>query len=194
MITAMARSGQASPQTVSSTPHRIAARSGPSARAGPRLITRMRMPMAATVKPWSSFTNTSGSAHTAAARSLPRDSAEREQATSGTANAISWKSKSIICWRPQENPYAAPISRAAHRDDRDRGQQGLDHQQGGRAGEEQEQGGDQADDRLEVISEQVEAGPVDGDHRGPQMGQLPDVLGEDAQVPGARVEPEVPGQ
>ena len=69
--------------------------------------------MAATVKPWSSFTNTSGSAHTAAARSLPRDSADREQATSGTANAISWKSKSIICWRPQENPYAAPIIRPA---------------------------------------------------------------------------------
>ncbi len=69
--------------------------------------------MAATVKPWSSLTNTSGSAHTAAARTLPRSNADSEQASSGTANAISWKSKSIICWRPQESPYAAPIIRPA---------------------------------------------------------------------------------
>ncbi len=51
------------------------------------------MPMAATVKPWSSLTNTSGSAHIAAARTLPRSNADSEQASSGTANAISWKSK-----------------------------------------------------------------------------------------------------
>ena len=65
------------------------------------------------MKPWSSFTNTSGSAHRAAARTLPRSSADREQASSGTANAISWKSKSIICCRPQDRPYAAPIIRPA---------------------------------------------------------------------------------
>ena len=52
----------------------------------------MMSPMAATVKPWSSFTNTSGSAHSTAARVLPLTSADSEQASSGTANAISWKS------------------------------------------------------------------------------------------------------
>ena len=64
----------------------------------------MTRPIAATVSPWSSLTNTSGSAHTAAARGRPRTSADSEQASSGTANAISWKSKLIICCRPQENP------------------------------------------------------------------------------------------
>src|SRR5216683_5133367 len=78
-----------------------------------RALIRMITPMAATVNPWSSLTKTRGSAHSTAARVQPRSSADREQASSGTAKAISWKSKSIICWRPHENPYAAPISRPA---------------------------------------------------------------------------------
>ena len=64
----------------------------------------MTRPIAATVNPWSSLTNTSGSAHATAGRSLRRTSADSENASSGTANAISWKSKLTICCRPQEKP------------------------------------------------------------------------------------------
>ena len=67
--------------------------------------------MAATVKPWSSLTKTRGSAHQAAALIRPRASADSEKASSGIASAISWKSKSIICCRPQEKPYATAITR-----------------------------------------------------------------------------------
>src|SRR5262245_11544190 len=73
----------------------------------------MMIPMPATVNPWSSFTNTSGIAHHAAARIRPRTSADSEHASSGTAKPISWKSKFTSCCRPQENPYAAPIARPA---------------------------------------------------------------------------------
>ncbi len=52
----------------------------------------MMIPMAASVNPWSSFTKTSGIAHSTAARVRPRTSADSEPASSGTANAISWKS------------------------------------------------------------------------------------------------------
>src|SRR5216683_5909260 len=61
-----------------------------------RALIRMITPMAATVNPWSSLTKTRGSAHSTAARVRPRSSADREQARSGTAKAISWKSKSIM--------------------------------------------------------------------------------------------------
>src|SRR5882757_8017751 len=196
MISVMASRDHASPQTVSSAPQPSALRywpprarptraplpgtSPPPARppgawpprarppspARVRLMTTITIPRAATVKPWSSLTNTSGSAHSAAARTLPRSSADSEQAS----------------------------GRAADRDDRDRGEQGLGHEQGGRAGEDQEYRGDQADDRLEVVAEQVEAGPADVHHRGSQVSQLPDVLGEDAQVPRAGGELEVTGQ
>ena len=67
--------------------------------------------MAATVKPWSSLTKTSGSAHHTAALMWPRASADSEKASSGTANAISWKSNWGSCCRPQENPYATAIAR-----------------------------------------------------------------------------------
>src|SRR5215469_10211752 len=73
----------------------------------------MMIPMPATVNPWSSFTNTSGITHHTAARVRPRTSADSEHASSGTAKAISWKSKFTSCCRPQENPYAAPIARPA---------------------------------------------------------------------------------
>ena len=75
----------------------------------------MTTPIAATVNPWSSLTNTSGSAQATAARVRPRTSADSENASSGTANAISWKSKLIICCRPQENPYATPMAAPARR-------------------------------------------------------------------------------
>ena len=68
-------------------------------------------PIAATVNPWLSSTNTSGSAHAIAAAGRRRTSAQTENASKGTARAISWKSKSIICCRPQENAYANAISR-----------------------------------------------------------------------------------
>ena len=85
------------------------------------------------------------------------------------------------------------LGRAAHRDHRHRGQQGLRHQQGGRAGEDQEDRGDQPDDGLEVITEQVEARAVDVHHRGMQVRELLDVLGEDAQIPGPGGEAQVAG-
>jgi hypothetical protein len=71
--------------------------------------------MAATVKPWSSLTKTSGSAQSTAALVLPRTSADREQASRGTAKASSWKSKWIIHCRPQESPYATAMKREAVR-------------------------------------------------------------------------------
>jgi hypothetical protein len=52
----------------------------------------MTIPMATSVNPWSSLTKTSGRAQITAARVRPRISADSEQASSGTANAISWKS------------------------------------------------------------------------------------------------------
>ena len=67
--------------------------------------------MAATVKPWSSLTKTRGSAHHTAALVCPRASADSEKASSGTANAISWKSNWGSCCKPQENPYATAIAR-----------------------------------------------------------------------------------
>ncbi len=63
------------------------------------------------MKPWSSFTNTSGIAHAIVAPGRLRTRADSENASSGTARATSWKSKSIICCRPQENAYANAISR-----------------------------------------------------------------------------------
>ncbi len=60
--------------------------------------------MAATVNPWSSLTNTSGRAQATVLRYRPRTRAASENASSGTAKAISWKSKSIICCRPQDSP------------------------------------------------------------------------------------------
>ena len=130
-------------------------------------------------------------------------SADSEKASSGTANAISWKSKTIICCRPHENPYAAPIARPvpvpsrscgrpADRHHRQRGQQRLRDQQRHRGREEPEERGDQRHDGLEVVTEQVEARAPDRHHRRLQMGELPDVLGVDAQVPGTGVQAQVP--
>ena len=67
--------------------------------------------MAATVKPSSSLTKTSGSAHQTAALRRPLTSEDSEKASSGTAKAISWKSKLASCCRLQENPYATAIAR-----------------------------------------------------------------------------------
>ena len=116
----MASTDQAMPHTMSSWPPMIAVRalalawpslrlpSWPAvARPGAtcqRAMMIIRMPIAATVKPWSSLTKTSGSAQATAARVRPRISADSENASRGTANAISWKSKLIICCRPQEKP------------------------------------------------------------------------------------------
>ena len=112
------------------------------------------MPMAATVKPWSSLTKTRGSAHQVAALIRPRASADSEKASSGIASAISWKSKLIICCRPQENPYASAITRPwptpsrsraawpmANGEHRRRDQQGLRYEQRRRRGEYAEERG-----------------------------------------------------
>ena len=107
----MASTDQRIPHTMSSSPPRMAARR--SFRHWLRMIART--PIAATVKPWSSLTKTRGRAQATAARWRPRTSADSENASSGTANAISWKSKLIICCRPQENPYAAPTAAPARR-------------------------------------------------------------------------------
>ena len=110
MITVIANTDQKSPQTTSSAPQTALPRNCASPSREPsrdeaRTPSTMRKaPMAATVNPWSSLTKTSGSAHSAAARTRPRTSADSEKASSGTASAISWKSKSIICCRPQEKP------------------------------------------------------------------------------------------
>jgi len=64
--------------------------------------------MTATVRPRSSFTSSSGSAHRAAARGRPRPSADSEQATSGTAKATSWKSNPTADAIPQDSPQPRP--------------------------------------------------------------------------------------
>ena len=60
--------------------------------------------MAATVNPWSSSMKTSGIAQPIAAAGRRRTSADSENASSGTTRAISWKSNSASCCRPQEKP------------------------------------------------------------------------------------------
>ena len=122
-----------------------------------------------------------------------RTSAESENASSGTARAISWKSKSIICCRPQENAYANPISRpvlrpvsanpAAATGNTDTAvAQRLEEQQRRRRGEEPEERGEHADRDLEVVAQEVEPGREHVDDRRVQLGQLLDVLGVDAEV------------
>ena len=112
MITVIASSDQPRPHAARNSPPDTLLRPIPKRRWPASAISR---PIAATVKPWSSFTNTSGIAHSTAALVRPRTRADSENASSGTANAISWKSKSIICCRPQENPNAKPIVRPAPR-------------------------------------------------------------------------------
>src|SRR6185437_62186 len=115
MITMIANADQNSPHaTRNSPPHGaiLVLPHGSAAVAGRNaIIAPSTTPIAATVKPWSSFTNTSGTAHAIAVTGRRRATAETENASSGTASAISWKSKLIICCRPQENAYANPISR-----------------------------------------------------------------------------------
>ena len=137
----------------------------------------------------------------------PRTSADSEKASSGTAKAISWKSKLASCCRPQENPYATAMARLgptpkpellpgslADSEDGKRGQQRLHGHQRRRRGEDSEQRGDHHDDRLEVVAEQVEArGPDVRDRRVPAGGLL-DVLGVDGQIPRGRVELQQPEQ
>ncbi len=59
---------------------------------------------AASVKPRSSLTRTSGSPHSRAARQRRASTASREKASRGTAKAISWKSNSTARWMPQDSP------------------------------------------------------------------------------------------
>ena len=107
MITVIASTDQVRPQPNSSAPQPMLPGRPeppePSARARTPLKTSSA-PIAATVNPWSSLMNTSGMAHSAVARTRPRTSADSANASSGTASAISWKSKSIICCRLQQKP------------------------------------------------------------------------------------------
>ena len=63
------------------------------------------------MKPWLSSTSTIGRAQQIAASVCRLTRADSENASSGTASTSSWKSKTIICCRPQEKPYAKPMSR-----------------------------------------------------------------------------------
>src|ERR1700722_18958230 len=66
---------------------------GPGSSGGNSAAAASSRPMAATVNPWSSLTNTSGTAQPIAAAGRRRTSADSENASSGTARATSWKSK-----------------------------------------------------------------------------------------------------
>src|ERR1700722_4889361 len=66
---------------------------GPGSSRGNSAAAASSRPMAATVNPWSSLTNTSGTAQPIAAAGRRRTSADSENASSGTARATSWKSK-----------------------------------------------------------------------------------------------------
>ena len=61
-------------------------------------------PRAATVRPRSSLTSTSGSAHSTAARWSLRSIAAMLNASSGTASATSWKSNPIRAPKPGARP------------------------------------------------------------------------------------------
>ncbi len=69
--------------------------------------------MAATVSPRSSFTSSSGSAQSTAARHRRPASASTAKASSGTAKQISWKSNETAETMPQEPPTAQPITNPA---------------------------------------------------------------------------------
>ena len=134
-----------------------------------RLVMTRSMPMAATVNPWSSLTKTSGSAHSTAARSRPRQRGQRAgQQRDGERDLVEVEVDHLLqapgeavggADRPGLAPSRASAG-AAHRDHRDRGQQGLRDQQRGRGGEDPEERGEQRHDGLEVIAEQVEPGAL----------------------------------
>ncbi len=99
---------------------------------------------------------------------------------------------------PVRRAYRAPGSgpqqvrrRAADRDHRHRRQQCLRHEQSDRRGEDPKERRYQGDDGMEMVPEQVDARAPDVDDGRAQVGVLLDVLGEDPQVPGRRVEPEI---
>ena len=62
------------------------------------------------MSPRSSFTNTSGAAHSTLARTRSRSRAVSDSASSGTAKAISWNCTAAADWSPKENTYAPPAS------------------------------------------------------------------------------------
>src|SRR6185437_5621786 len=189
MITMIANADQNSPHaTRNSPPHGaiLVLPHGSAAVAGRNaIIAPSTTPIAATVKPWSSFTNTSGTAHAIAATGRRRATAETENASSGTASAILWKSKLIICCRPQENAYANPISRPVLRPVNTNAAVTTGKTDTA-ASSAWKNSSVPAEGDLEVVAEQVEPGAEHVDDGGVQLGQLLDVLGVDAEVVRAR--------
>src|SRR5208282_6087732 len=82
----------------------------------------------------------------------------------------------------------------AYREDRQRGQQRLRDEQRRRRGKDAKERGDERDDRLEMVTEQVEARAPDVDDRRAEVRVLLHVLGVDAQIPRGRVELQQPEQ
>ena len=192
----MARKDQARPQSQQQpATERIAA----SARLGRRCttITISRGPMAASVNPWSSLTKTRGSAHQhRGPHPAPDQRGQRAgQQRHGEGDLVEVVVDHLL-QAPGEAVSGADRAarsgpelvrrRPADRHHGHRGEQGLRHQQGDRGREDPEERGDQRDDGMEVVPEQVEARAPDVDDRRVQVGVLLDVLGEDAQVPGRR--------
>ena len=102
----------------------------------------------------------------------PRTSADSEKASSGTANAISWKSNWASCCRPQENPYATAMARPGPTPSFSRASwltgkidaatsSACATTSVAEDGKIAEEGRQHRDDRLEVVPEQVEAGGPD---------------------------------
>ena len=76
------------------------------------------------------------------------------------------------------------LREARDRQDRRGDQHVLDDEEGERGREEAEDRTEQRQDRVEVITQQVVARPLDGDDRSLEARVCLDGLGEDAQVPG----------
>jgi hypothetical protein len=92
MITAMARMNPAAPETTRIQPTRRGVR---VSRKSPRTTTRT---------PMSSRVSSRRTAQTTSVRSRPLSRAFTAPASSGTAKAISWKSKAIRDWTGQPKP------------------------------------------------------------------------------------------
>ncbi len=88
----VASTNHATPQPASATPMRRS------------IVSAMIAPSTATVRPRSSFTNTSGTAHAAAASARRAITASSAKASSGRANAISWNWNATAPWIPQLSP------------------------------------------------------------------------------------------
>ncbi|KFC53068.1 hypothetical protein GY12_12175 [Micrococcus luteus] len=128
---------------------------------------------ASRVTPMSSRTVSSSAARPVASHARCPSRAHTSQARIGTPRVTSWKSQFTIAWKGQESSRAAtaaratPVSRAAtgeqvHRHGGRGEGQGHDHAEHAGVRPHPVEGGQQREDRVEVVAEDVEVHALDG--------------------------------